>query len=150
MKGSDKTEPKKDFNRIIVPVDYFDDSIRAAKKAFSLTRETGLDVTTIFVVNIPGSTFPEFSNTYPQMVDIIKSDGKKTLDKVKNMGTKMGVNVKTKLVVGIPDDEIIKEAGKKDLIIMGCKGRSALSKILIGSVCEKVLHHSSSSIMVIR
>lgn len=150
MKGSDKTEPKKDFNRIIVPVNGSDNSIRAAKKAFSLARETGLDVTTIFVVNIPGSTFPKFSNTYPQMVDIIKSDGKKTLDKVKNMGAKTGVNVKTKLVVGIPDDEIIKEAGKKDLIIMGCKGRSALSKILIGSVCEKVLHHSSSSIMLIR
>jgi len=150
MEGSDKMESEKDFKRIIVPVDGSDNSIRAAKKAFSLAKETGSDVTAMFVTYIPGSTFPEFSHTYPQMIDIIKSDGEKTLDKVKNMGAKMGVNVKTKVVIGIPDDEIIKEAGRKDLIVMGCKGRSALSRILIGSVCEKVLHHSSSPIMVIR
>ena len=56
----------------------------------------------------------------------------------------------TKLVEGMPGDHIIKEAKKDDLIIMGCKGRTALSRILVGSVCEKVMHHSKSPVMMIR
>jgi nucleotide-binding universal stress UspA family protein len=83
-------------------------------------------------------------------METIKKDGMTILDNVKKQGANLGVDVKTKLVEGIPDDQIIKEAKKDDLIIMGCKGRTALSRILVGSVCEKVLHHSKSPVMVIR
>jgi nucleotide-binding universal stress UspA family protein len=90
------------------------------------------------------------SFSYPDIIEIIKKRGNEVLDKVKKQGSKLGVRVKTILVEGIPDDQIIKEAKKEDLIVMGCKGRTALSRILVGSVCEKVLHHSKSPVMVIR
>ncbi|MFW6121234.1 MAG: universal stress protein, partial [Petrotogales bacterium] len=61
-----------------------------------------------------------------------------------------GVKVKKKLVEGIPDNEIIKLANKNDLIIMGSKGHSALDRILVGSVSEKVLHHSDATVMIVR
>jgi nucleotide-binding universal stress UspA family protein len=80
----------------------------------------------------------------------LKKGRRSTLDEIKKLGDKMGVPVKTKLVVGHPDQEIIKEAGKQDLIILGCKGKSGLERILMGSVCEKVLHHSQLPVMVIR
>jgi nucleotide-binding universal stress UspA family protein len=92
----------------------------------------------------------DLSYTYPDIMETIKKEGKTVLDEVKKQGSEMGVHVKTKLVEGIPDDQIIKEAKKDDLIVMGCKGKTALSRILMGSVCEKVLHHSKSPVMVIR
>jgi nucleotide-binding universal stress UspA family protein len=66
------------------------------------------------------------------------------------MGSDMGVKVKKELVEGTPDDEIIKLANKNDLIIMGCKGHSVFGRILIGSVSEKVLHHSDATVMIVR
>lgn len=51
---------------------------------------------------------------------------------------------------GLPSKEIINIAEKNDLIIMGIKGKSSIDRILIGSVSENVLHHSDSSVMIIR
>ena len=62
----------------------------------------------------------------------------------------MRVKVRVKIVRGIPYEEIIKEAKKNDLIVMGSKGKSALDRILIGSVSEKVLRHTPSHVMIIR
>jgi nucleotide-binding universal stress UspA family protein len=62
----------------------------------------------------------------------------------------MDIKVKTILIEGMPDDEIIKLANKNDLIIMGSKGHSSLDRILVGSVTEKVLHHSNATVMIVR
>ena len=72
------------------------------------------------------------------------------LDDIEEMGNKEGVKVRKELKEGIPDDEIIKLAGKKDLIVMGSKGKTALDRIFLGSVSEKVLHHADSSILIIK
>ena len=145
-----KSKRAVNFRRIILPVDGSQSSTRAVKKALSLAKETGADVTALHVMEFPYLASVDLSYSYPDIMDIIKKRGNEVLDKVKKQGLKLGVSVKTKLVEGIPDDEIIKAAKKDDLVIMGCKGRTALSRILVGSVCEKVLHHSKSPVMVIR
>lgn len=141
----------KDFNKIILAVDGSDISKKAAKKALSLSKKTGINLTAIYVVDVPN-----YSVATPEIVymgDIAKSmkkHGEKILDEIEKMGSEMGVKVKKELVEGIPDDEIIKLAKKDDLIIMGCKGHSAIGRILIGSVSEKVLHHSDATVMIVR
>jgi nucleotide-binding universal stress UspA family protein len=131
-------------------VDGSDSSTRAVAKALHLAKETGVYVTALHVIEIPYLASTDLSYTYPNVMETIKKEGNDVLAKVKKQGLEIGVDVKTKLVEGIPDDQIIKEAKKDDLIVMGCKGRTALSRILVGSVCEKVLHHSKSPVMVIR
>ncbi len=151
MKKSKRRVTKaEDFQRIILPVDGSDGSTRAVAKALHLAKETGVDVTALHVMEFPYLASTELSYTYPDIMQTIKKEGNAMLDKVKKQGSKMGIHVNTKLVEGIPDDQIIKEANKDDLIVMGCKGKTALSRILVGSVCEKVLHHSKSPVMVIR
>jgi len=140
----------KDFQRIVLPVDGSDGSARAVRKALYLARETGVDVTALHVMDIPYLASIDLNYTYPDLLEIIKKRGDEVLDEVKKQGSKLGVHVKTKLVDGSPDDQIIKEAKRDDLIIMGCKGRTALSRIIVGSVCEKVLHHAKSPVMIIR
>lgn len=147
-----RRHPKKarDFHRIIVPVDGSESSSRAVNRALALAKETGVDVTAIHVVEYPYLASVDAVSTYPDLLDIMKKQGTTYLDTVKKQGSKLGVSVKTKIVEGIPDDAIIKEAKKDDLIVMGCKGRTALGRILVGSVCEKVVHHSKSPVMIIR
>jgi nucleotide-binding universal stress UspA family protein len=140
----------KDFQRIVLPVDGSDNSTRAVEKALHLAKETGVGVTALYVMEFPYLASVDLSSTNPEINERIKKEGNALLDGVKKQGSKLGVRVKTVLVEGIPDDQIIQEAKKDDLIVMGCKGRTALSRIFVGSVCEKVLHHSKSPIMVIR
>jgi nucleotide-binding universal stress UspA family protein len=144
-------EKSKDFNKIVLAVDGSDISKKAAKKAFSLAKETGIDVTAIHVVNVPNYAVPTSNTAYMgDVASSMKEHGEKILDETEKMGSKMGVKVKKELVEGTPDDEIIKLANKDDLIIMGCKGHSAIGRILIGSVSEKVLHHSDATVMIVR
>ncbi len=140
----------KEFNRIIVPVDGSEASKKAAKKAYSLADKAGLNVTLMHVVQIPSSAIPTWSQPKPEWTEVVKKEGKKILDELKEAGEKKNVKVETKLIEGIPDDEIIKEGKEEDLIIMGSKGHSAVGRILIGSTSEKVLHHSDSTVMIVR
>ncbi len=150
IKKQQKKSIRKDFKRIIAAVDGSRDSKRAAKKALNLAKKSGVSVTALYVVNPPENLYPEFTKMYPNAVALLKKEGSLTLEEIKKQGSKLGVTVKKKLVVGNPDQEIIKEARKQDLIVMGCKGKSGLSRILLGSVCEKVLHHSESPVLIIR
>jgi nucleotide-binding universal stress UspA family protein len=146
---SSKKNEIKDFKRIIVPVDGSKYSEKAAKKAFALAKKTGINVLAIYVLENP-IVYPEIAGLYPELIESSKKYGLSILNKIEKMGSKFGIHVITKLVEGHPDQEIIKEASKNDLIIMGCKGRSGLSSILVGSVCEKVFRHSSSPVLVVR
>ncbi|PNX53752.1 MAG: hypothetical protein BV458_02730 [Thermoplasmata archaeon M9B2D] len=151
MKKIQKNKSKnKDFRRIITAVDGSKSSKHAAKKAIDLAKDTGIDIVALYVIQEPNDIYPELGTMYPDVITLMKKEGRSFLDEIKKMGSEIGVIVKTKLAMGFPDQEIIKEAGKNDLIVMGCKGKSALSRILMGSVCQKVLHHSSSPVMVIR
>jgi nucleotide-binding universal stress UspA family protein len=66
------------------------------------------------------------------------------------MGKTAGVSVMKKLVVGLPEEVIINEGKKDDLIVMGCKGLTGLDLVLLGSVCEKVSHHAKAPVLIVR
>jgi nucleotide-binding universal stress UspA family protein len=146
---------KKEFNRIILAVDGSKISKKAAKKALSLAKKTGFDVTAIHVVHVPNPTLPyppvgRMHWDYPMLTKTMNKQGESILNEIKDIGKSMDIKVKTILIEGMPDDEIIKLANKNDLIIMGSKGHSSLDRILVGSVTEKVLHHSNATVMIVR
>jgi nucleotide-binding universal stress UspA family protein len=141
---------KKEFNKIVLAVDGSDASKKAAKKAFSLAKKTGIDVTAIHVIHIPTTGVPIHTAYIGDIADTIKNHGETILNEIEKTGSALGVKIKKRLTEGIPDDEIIKFANKNDLIVMGSKGHSTLGRILIGSVSEKVLHHSNATVMIVR
>jgi len=64
---------------------------------------------------------------------------------------KAGVDTTALLVQGSTVDTILKEASKLevDMIIVGSHGRGAIYQLLVGSVCEGLLHKSEYPILVI-
>jgi len=76
----------KDFQRIVLPVDGSDDSARAVKKALSLARETGVDVTALHVMDVPYLASTDLNYTNPDLLEIIKKRGDEVLDEVKKQG----------------------------------------------------------------
>ena len=63
-----------------------------------------------------------------------------------------GVEVETETTVGSPADAILEyaEDNRIDHIVMGSRGRSGLSRLLLGSVAETVVRRSSVPVTVAR
>jgi nucleotide-binding universal stress UspA family protein len=136
------------MGRIIIPIDGSAEMEKVVEKALSLAKEIERNVVALYVIDTPRLTevIPP-DETAIAWESILSTEGQKILNEIETKGKRMGVHVVKKLVEGIPENEIIKEAKKHDLIVMGCKSRGIFNRLLTSSVCEKVLDHSSSSIM---
>ncbi|HNZ87779.1 MAG TPA: universal stress protein [Methanofastidiosum sp.] len=150
---------EKEFERLITPVDGSESSIRAARKAIYLAKKMGADIFALYVLHLPISAYvgPPYSPViYTDDIEIkelrkkMKNEGNQILDEIEKMALEEGIKIAKKIVEGSPDEEIIKISKKDDLIVMGAKGISAIDRIFLGSVSEKVLHHAKSSVMIIR
>ncbi len=62
------------------------------------------------------------------------------------------VDFRTEIAVGDPAREIVRFADEHDIdhIIIGNHGRSGVSRVLLGSVAEKVIRRSSVPVTVVR
>ncbi len=136
-------KPEKAFqvNTILCPVDFSGPSKRALKDAIIFARrfEARLIILTVYQPMAPNI----FSFQYDweqenvhnalrhiaQYNEFLEQFNLKDLDLIKEVRR------------GRPEEEILKEItdSKVDLLIMGTTGRSGLSKVLIGSVTEKVI-----------
>jgi nucleotide-binding universal stress UspA family protein len=139
---------KNTMSRIIVPVDESAGMDKVVEKALSLAKEVGRNIVALYVIDTPRLTevIPP-SETSVAWESLLSKEGQKILNEIETKGKKMGIHVEKKIVEGIPENEIIKEAKKHDLIVMGCKSQGIIDRLLTTSVCEKVLNHSSSSVM---
>jgi len=60
--------------------------------------------------------------------------------------------IKKIIVVGHPDDQLIKVIAREkvDLVVMGARSHSEMPHVLVGSVANKVLHHSPVPVLFYR
>jgi len=64
----------------------------------------------------------------------------------------IGVAIEAMAIDGDPAAVLLDEAerGRYDLLVMGNKGMTGVSRFLMGSVPNKVSHHSTSTILIVR
>jgi nucleotide-binding universal stress UspA family protein len=83
-----------------------------------------------------------------------KKDVQKWFDEIKSKLANTKISVSDRIIVSVTSivGEILglAEKGKIDLIILGTRGRTGFKKLLLGSVAECVVNHSSCSVMVVR
>ncbi|MDQ3969592.1 MAG: universal stress protein [Thermoproteota archaeon] len=96
------------------------------------------------------------SETRKQLIRIGRQEASQILDTVAEMakchGVKMKINtemVETSVSVA---DAIIRYAKDEEigLIVVGTKGRSGMSKALLGSIASKIMTYSPCSVLVVR
>jgi len=65
---------------------------------------------------------------------------------------KAGIKVDTEVLEGPPADAILRvvDARQPDLVVMGTRGRSEPTSLLLGSVSHRVMAHSKIPVMVVR
>lgn len=144
------------FKKILVPLDGSELAERALPVALHLARQMQSELTLLSVAQqepvavaesmgyglwVPNETLPEIRN---RLEDYLTQ----TTEKYKTANVVM----RQQLEVGDEAGEIIDTAVSQqfDLIIMSTHGRSGISRWLMGSVTEKVLHHAPCPLLILR
>ncbi|MGC4114975.1 MAG: universal stress protein [Myxococcales bacterium] len=143
-----------EWHRILCPVDFSEPSRRAMQVAAQLAKEHGAELLLLHVYQAPGVSFPEATflagdEVLQQLVDMVL----KSLTEWKAEAMKAGAaDVSTHTAMGTPYAEILRFAEKLDcdLVVMGTHGRTALARVFIGSVAEKVVRHAPCPVLTVR
>lgn len=130
-------------SNILCPVDFSENSLRALQVAKEVSNKAGAKLLIVHVIPLNKVKAiigeDEVVNKY---LDYLKNEAE---NEMKNLAK--GYNYK--IIMGIPQEEILKESKETDLIIIGSKGRSYAEAIIIGSVAETIIKNSKKTILLV-
>ena len=153
------------FNKILVPFDASELSIKAVEQAIELSRENQTQIFILHVIReIPLST--RFSrielrnqevviSPYSKKVyDELRDDMNVTLEEQKKKYSRYKISVNTEIAIGDPA-EIIVEFTKQnsiDLVVMGSIGLKGFSGMIkkLGSVARQVAEEVTCPVLIMR
>jgi len=150
------------MKKVVIALDYDPTAQKVAEVGYELSKAMKADVVLLHVVAnatyyssleySPVTGFAGYIDMDPLKLetgDWVLNASQQFLDKTKkHLGNK---EIKTIVDKGDLADAILKTAEEQhaDVIVMGSHSRRWLEEILIGSVTEKVLHHTSIPLFIV-
>jgi nucleotide-binding universal stress UspA family protein len=140
------------FSKILVPVDGSDNSFRALDQAIFLAKTTGAGLTAMHVIENPPTVYVESQKLLNDLLANYRAESAKVLDKCKQTADSNGVPLETVIAEGDAASNITAYAQKEgfDLITIGSRGLGRFKEMVLGSVSNKVLHHTKSSVLIVK
>ena len=137
------------YQKIVVAIDGSDYSRRALAHAGALVGRFKAD---LWLVHVYPHTSDLLSyDDFDKLVSRRKRAGQVLLDEARAVLGETDGEVQEELLEG-PEAEAILSVAKTrqaDLIVMGTRGFSSLKGLLLGSVSQKVMHHSRCPVLVV-
>lgn len=132
---------KTEVTKILVPTDGSENSEKALRYAVQLAKKFEATMTLLHV---------QESHLFRMKPQASKEIGTRILSKTAEQAK--GVQVDQKLEAGHPGDLIVETAKDQnyDLIVMGTKGLGAITRFLLGSVSDHVIHHADCAVLLTR
>jgi len=151
------------MKKILIAMDYDPTAQKVAEAGFSLAKDMNAEVTLLHVISDPVyySSAVEYSpmtgHTDSMGVDPLQFDSVDRLQKVsqhfldKSKHQLGDETIQTLIIEGDFADSILKAAKDlhADIIVMGSHSRKWLENIVMGSVTEKVLRHTTTPLFII-
>ena len=145
------------IKKILVTIDGSENSKKAAEYAISLAKKYDAELIILYselgfaYSNLLGVTTPR---AIKDVLETQKKDVQKWFDEIKSKLANTKISVTDRIIVSVSSivGEIVGFADKEkvDLIILGTRGRTGFKKLLLGSVAEGVVNHSSCPVMIVR
>ena len=137
------------YKKILVAIDGSESSKHALRESFKLATDEKSWVTVVSV--IPRYEGDLGATWISNVREAMKKPCQIALSEAENMAKKERVLIKTVCEEGEIYERIVDlaDAENSDLIVMGRKGMSKLSKALIGSVTARVIGHSQKDVLVV-
>ena len=139
-----------EFKKILIPTDGSEYTKAAIAKGLALAKQMGSEVTAMYVVDQTSFINFPMDSTIVSVYTLLEKEGKDAIDYVIKKGEKLGIKVNTLIEEGSPSRRIVDASKNFDLVVMGTLGRTGISKILLGSVAEKVIRFSECPVLVVR
>src|ERR1044071_4189252 len=134
------------LNKILVPVDFSECSMKALQYAIPFARQFGAELLLIHVVE-PCVRWSELGPIEPQELHDIGAELERLKRTVGDFTT-----VKTLVQTGHVSNEIVDAAKQSDadLIIISTHGYTGVSRLLLGSIAERLVRHAPCPVLVVR
>ena len=137
------------YKKILLPTDGSEYSAREILRATKLLADDGEIIILSVAVEIRKTAFHRSKD--------VERTNKKALKEAKQYVKEMkdafddSINVKTKVVTGLPSESILNVAEEEnvDLIIIASSGKSGLHRFVIGSVAEEVLKNADIDVLLV-
>ena len=145
------------YRHILIPTDGSELAQRAVRHGLGLAKALGAKVTaatveaSFNVYAVPSSRDLQMSGAFAEYAEHAKAHASKILSSVADAARAAGVACETaQLEHDHPHEAIIAAAEQRgcDLIVMGSHGRSGIAAVVLGSVTNKVLTHTSIPVLV--
>jgi nucleotide-binding universal stress UspA family protein len=135
------------FKRILVGVDGSDNSLRAAQTAAETAALFRSDITLLCVLQPAESAY--FTGM-PTTEESEKAKGEEKLYRARTVCEEAGLKPTLKVMLGNPAAAILDLAEDGyDLVVVGTRGISGLSRFLMGSVSTRVVQFAKVPVMVV-
>jgi nucleotide-binding universal stress UspA family protein len=140
---------------IVHPSDFSTASRPAFARALETAKERRAELLVAHVIPpvIPAASDGYISAaTYGEMIKTSRADAQRRLDRLVGAARKAGVRARGMVREGGVWDQIVRlaRAQKADLIVMGTHGRTGLTRMLVGSVAERVIGHAPCPVLTVR
>jgi len=144
------------IKRILVPVDFSDDSLRALEYARDFGKPFQAELCVLYVVEpIYYATPTDMYAASPNIAMLVDEQRRIGAEHLARLGAglkKKGTRARAMQKTGSAAQCIVETAKslKADLIIMGTHGRTGLVHMLMGSVAEKVVRTAGCPVLTVR
>ncbi|MGN6214498.1 MAG: universal stress protein [Agriterribacter sp.] len=138
------------YKKILIAIDNSAHSMKAAKAGFALAHALRATIGLLYVVDKSKEVInADLGITPQQSGTVLLNEAEKTIEQFIRLYN--GVDrIERFTPEGFPEQEIINisKEWEADLIVMGTHGRTAIGKILTGSVAEYVIRHSTIPVLI--
>lgn len=157
-----KTMKTNHINKVMIALDYDPTAQKVAEVGYTLAKSLGAEIILLHVVSdpiyysTPGYSpimgFEGFTETVSIQLNSMEALKNASLAFLERSKQHLGDDAIQTLVTDGDSAESILKAAKEnhaDIIVMGSHSRRWLDEILMGSVTEKVLHHTSIPLYIV-
>ncbi len=147
------------MKRFLIPIDGSEGSILALRKGMELANKYDeSEITLLHAAKDFREDMPNFDENLcdeeklDKLFDLAFQQGEEVLNEAKSILKEYNGNIKTIVEVSDPAKLIIKTAENSDydLIVMGNRGLSMFSRVMLGSVSSRVMNHVETSIYIVK
>ena len=143
------------FSKILYATDYSKASARALDEAIALAKQNGAELLVLHVIDpVPPYVAGEDiggADLYMKLEETTKQEAETSMKKLMEKLRKLKVNAKSLLLRGTAHEQIVRTAKSRraNLIVIGTHGRTGLSKLLMGSVANKVVSRAHCPVLTV-
>jgi len=145
------------IRRIMVPIDYSENSKAALQYGAELARSFGASIDIVHVWDRPtyltdAVMVQRPGEAHKPIGELIRENAQHDMDEfLTELGLPSGVPVTSRLISGEPASALIAELkkGEHDLVVLSTHGRTGFAHFLLGSIAEKLVRMSPVPVLTV-